>query len=105
MTDGEKDAVTSQSTGSGQSVSIKMVGFDRALLIALALALSLVAILYADHLDRENQEKFAKLEHDEAQLIYFDQRAEAFMEQLAFQGYKVPPSLLNPPPIVKGERK
>ncbi len=64
--------------------SIKMVGYDHPLFLAFAVVLSLFSFLYC-----------FKVDHEEAQRVYFQNREEAFIEQLAFQGYKVPPDLLK----------
>ena len=85
MTDEVKDAaVTSHSTGSGQAVSIKLIGYDRPFFSALAIAISIMSAFYSFEAGRQA-----------TQDTYWKERAETFLEILATQGYKVPPELLQ----------
>lgn len=69
--------------GPGSIVELKLVGLDGRFFAAIAVALSLMCLLYAFKCDR-----------DLAQDAYWRQRTESFLETLATQGYKVPADLL-----------
>lgn len=74
----------SQKSGdSGANVRISLVGFDRPLLLATALALSVFSVGLSF-------EVWHLLDQD----IYWKSRTEAFLELLSFQGIKVPSDLL-----------
>jgi hypothetical protein len=60
----------------GANVKISLVGFDKPLLTASALALSIVAVLFC----------FFTWSWEERR-AYFTQRCESFIEQIAFEGY------------------
>jgi hypothetical protein len=69
--------------GSGSITEVKLVGYDRPFFAAAAIAISLMCLIYAFKVDRE-----------QAQEAYWRQRTESFLETLATQGYKVPTDLL-----------
>lgn len=69
----------------GSSVaSIRLVGFDRPFLSAVALVLAILACVigYLDFHERTANE-------------YWQQRIETFIEQMASEGYHVPPDILR----------
>lgn len=70
-------------TGRGQFVNLRLVGTDKPLLTAAALAISIMSAFYAFESGRET-----------AQAVYWLQRNEAFLEQLSAQGVHVPSDLL-----------
>lgn len=80
----EDDLMQARTTGSGQSVNVRMIGFDKPLLTAIAIVLSIVSILFSFYLT-------GYLIRTE----YWLQRNEAFLEQLSTQGVHVPPDLLH----------
>lgn len=84
MSDELDDGQTARTNGSGQSVNIRLVGADRAFWIAVAVVMSLFSFLYC-----------FSVNHEEAQRVYFENREEAFIEQLSFEGYKVPLDVLQ----------
>lgn len=79
--DGE---MTARTGGSGNSVNVRMIGFDKPFFTALAVAISIMSAFYAFEAGRE-----------QAQAVYWLQRNEAFLEQLSNQGVHVPPDLLH----------
>jgi hypothetical protein len=74
--------------GPGSNVSIRLIGMDRPFFSALAVVLALAAMVLAF---------FAMTQADrtDAKAVYWLQRDESFLEELANQGYKVPPDLLH----------
>lgn len=80
----EREGQTASTHGSGQSVNVRMVGFDKPFFVAAALAISIMSTFYAFEAGRET-----------AQAVYWLQRNEAFLEQLSNQGIKVPSDLLT----------
>lgn len=70
-------------TKGGQAVNIRLVGTDNRFFAAIAVAISLICLLYAFKCDR-----------DLAQDAYWRQRTESFLETLATQGQPVPRDLL-----------
>lgn len=72
------------STKGGQAVNIRMVGFDKPFMSALAVAISVMSAFYSFEAGRQG-----------AQQTYWLQRNEAFLEQLATQGVHVPADLLH----------
>ena len=85
MTDEPKDAVTSQSTGSGQAVSIKLIGYDRPFFTAVALVLSIVAAVECFFTEMREERR-----------VYFTQRCEAYIEQATFTHQPVPYAVCGP---------
>lgn len=71
-------------TGRGQLVNVRLVGTDKPLLTAAAIAISVMSAFYAFEAGRE-----------QAQAVYWLQRNEAFLEQLSAQGVRVPQDLLT----------
>lgn len=71
--------------GSHQSiVRLNVVGMDKPFFTALAIVLSLSSAFYAWQVSVEEQRK-----------VYWEQRTEAFIEQLSAQGVKVPQDILD----------
>lgn len=81
MSDAEK--MTASNSGSGQALNIRLIGFDKPFFTAFAVVASIFSCIYSFEAGREK-----------AQDVYWKQRAEAFLEILATQGYKVPSGLL-----------
>ena len=85
MSEEPKDAaVTSRSTGSGQAVSIKLVGMDQPFFVALALVISVVAALECFFTEWREERR-----------VYFTQRCEAFVEQAVTNHQPVTMSICN----------
>jgi hypothetical protein len=84
VTDDQIEAMSARTSGSGQSVNVRLVGYDRPFFTAAALAISIMSAFYAFEAGREAQQE-----------VYWLQRSEAFLEQLSAQGIHVPPDLLN----------
>ena len=80
----EDEVMEARTSGSGQSVNVRLVGFDKPFFVAAALAISIMSAFYAFEAGRET-----------AQTVYWLQRNEAFLEQLSAQGIHVPQDLLN----------
>jgi hypothetical protein len=70
-------------TGSNNVTSIRLVGYDRPFFTAMAIALSILAVILA-------YMAFHEATVDE----YWMSRTEAFLEQMSAQGVHVPPDLL-----------
>lgn len=75
------DSIRSEN-GSSQAV-VKLIGYDKPFLTALAIAISILSAFYSFEMGRDAQQQ-----------IYWAQRTEAFLEQLSAQGVHVPPDLL-----------
>lgn len=80
----EDDLMEAHSTGYGQAVNVRLIGYDKPFLTAVAIALSIFSILFSFYLT-------GYLIRTE----YWLQRNEAFLEQLSTQGVHVPPDLLH----------
>lgn len=63
---------------------VSLVATDRPLLIALALALSVFAVIYTFEAGRQL-----------AQYVYWEQRTSTFLEQLSAEGVPVPKDILE----------
>lgn len=70
--------------GGSQLTNIRLVGFDKPLMTAIAIVMSVAAFIFGYEAWREAQA-------DE----YWLSRSEAFLEQLATQGVHVPDDLLK----------
>lgn len=85
MNENEPDELgQTATTKGGQAVNIRMVGFDKPLLTAIAILLGIVVAFYAFTISQEV-----------IRMEYWLQRNEAFLEQLSNQGVRVPPDLLH----------
>lgn len=74
--------------GSGQSVSVRLVGFDQPFFTALAAVLGIGGMIMG-------LVSITASERVDAKAVYWLQRDEAFLETLSAQGYSVPKDLLN----------
>lgn len=92
MTDGTSNTQTSDESVRGergaQVTSIKLVGFDRPFFTATALVAGLVGILLSGIAIAMTLNQLSANE-------YWLSRSEAFLEQLATQGVKIPDDLLR----------
>lgn len=71
--------------GSGSITEIKLVGFDKPFMTAVAVVLSLAAAMFCFF-----------TQYEEERRVYFTQRCEAYVEQAAFNHQPVNSALCGP---------
>lgn len=81
----EGEPLEVKNSGSGQAVSIRMIGFDKPFMTAFAIVLSLAAAMFCFF-----------TEYKEQQRVYFTQRCEAYVEQAVFNHQPINPALCGP---------
>jgi hypothetical protein len=81
---GKEGSVTSQTTGAGQAVSIKLIGMDQPFFVALAVVISVVAALFCFFTEMREERR-----------VYFTMRCEGFIEQAAFEHKTIPYSICS----------